>query len=147
MKKLKTFKKKRLYVQIFTGKINYFTGWTGHSGRSHRGPYNPSHVRDIHFCPFKFILKDKKHPQSPNNLIFFPAQTLLYYFFLRCLKMYIHHNQNAERNPRLFSWSSVDGIFVHRRGLQSGGRRLCRRKRLRMCGLTSSFCSKRVIIK
>lgn len=61
--------------------------------------------------------------------------------------MYIHHNQNAERKPRLFSWSSVDGIFIHRRGLQSGGRRLCRRKRLRMCGLTSSFCSKRVIFK
>lgn len=55
--------------------------------------------------------------------------------------MYIHHNQNAERNPGL-----VPLEFCCRH-LQSGGRRLCRRKRLRMCGLTSSFCSKREIFK
>lgn len=44
-----------------------------------------------------------------------------------------------------FLWSSGDAIFG--RGLQSGGRRLCRRKRLRMCGRTSSFCSKCEIFK
>lgn len=44
-----------------------------------------------------------------------------------------------------FLWSSGDAIFGW--GLQSGGRRLCRRKRLRMCGRTSSFCSKCEIFK
>lgn len=110
-------------------------GYTGSTGR--RGPWNPTRVCDIHFCQFEIIFKRQNHVPKVQNISSLPPlrRRVTFSFFLRCVKMYIRRNQ---RNP----WKLQPGPSTLRRHLQSGGRRSWRRKRLRMCGLTSSFCSK-----